>query len=366
MQLRLDGLDSHLAQCRVRGMAPLYTLYGDEHLLLLEAVDSLRKTARSLGYSEREIYTSERGFSWSSLRHASQSLSLFGERKLVELRIPSGKPGKDGAEALKDYALLQQQEAQQRAQPSATSASPETVTVVTLPRLDAATQKTAWFGALESAGVAIKVDSVERAQLPQWIAMRLAKQRQRVAGDETGKRALQFMVERVEGNLLAAHQEIQKLALLYPEGVLQEAQIRDAVLNVARYDVFKLSEAMLAGDVPRLVRMLDGLRGEGESPVLVLWAVIEEIRVLCKVRAGLDAGRPLAMLLRENRVWGVREKWLPLALQRVGARQLEAALGWAVKLDRQIKGLPVPELPADAWDGLQQLVCQIAEAPGTG
>ncbi|WP_233862207.1 DNA polymerase III subunit delta [Paraburkholderia adhaesiva] len=348
MQLRLDALEPHLT----KGLAGLYVVYGDEHLLAQEACDRIRAAARAAGYTDRSVFTVERGFDWSSLLGASQSMSLFGDRQLVELRIPSGKPGKEGADALKTLAG---------------SANPDVLMLVTLPRLDAATQKSAWFTALADSGVALKVDPVERAQLPNWIGQRLAQQGQRVAPGEDGRRALQFVAERVEGNLLAAHQEIQKLGLLYPQGVLSFEQIHDAVLNVARYDVFKLNEAMLTGDAGRLARMLDGLRGEGEASVLVLWAVVEEIRTLLRVKRGIAAGKPLAMLLRENRVWGPRERLIGPALSRLTEPALERALVLAARLDRQVKGLAAQArgewrnaLPPDAWDGLFELAMTVA------
>ncbi|MFP6556935.1 DNA polymerase III subunit delta [Paraburkholderia sp. B3] len=354
MQLRLDGLEPHLA----RGLAGLYVVYGDEHLLVQEACDRIRAAARAAGYTDRSVFTVERGFDWSSLLGASQSMSLFGDRQLVELRIPSGKPGKEGAEALKTLAG---------------AANPDVLTLVTLPRLDAATQKSAWFTALAESGVALKIDPVERAQLPNWIGQRLAQQGQRVAPGEDGRRALQFVAERVEGNLLAAHQEIQKLGLLYPQGVLSFEQIHDAVLNVARYDVFKLNEAMLTGDVGRLARMLDGLRGEGEASVLVLWAVVEEIRTLLRIKRGVAAGKPLAMLLRENRVWGPRERLIGPALSRLTEAVLERGLTLAARLDRQVKGLTAQArgewrnaLPPDAWDGLFELAMTVAAPRDAG
>ncbi|MBU6490059.1 MAG: DNA polymerase III subunit delta, partial [Burkholderiales bacterium] len=279
MQLRLDALDTHLA----KGLAGLYVVFGDEHLLAQEACDRIRVAARAAGFTERNVFTVERSFDWSSLLGATQSMSLFGDRQLIELRIPSGKPGKEGADALKALAV---------------AGNPDVLVLVTLPRLDAATQKSAWFTALADGGVSLRIDPVERAQLPNWVAQRLTQQGQRVAPGEEGRRALQFIAERVEGNLLAAHQEIQKLGLLYPQGALTFEQVHDAVLNVARYDVFKLNEAMLAGDVGRLSRMLDGLKGEGEAAVLVLWALTEEVRTLLKIKRGAAAGKPLAMLLR--------------------------------------------------------------------
>ncbi len=348
MQLRPDALEPHLA----KSLAGLYVVYGDEHLLAQEACDRIRHAARAAGFTDRSVFTVERGFDWSSLLGASQSMSLFGDRQLVELRIPSGKPGKEGADALKTLA---------------SAANPDVLMLITLPRLDAATQKAAWFTAISEAGVALKIDPVERAQLPNWIGQRLALQDQRVAPGDDGRRSLQFVAERVEGNLLAAHQEIQKLGLLYPAGVLTFEQIHDAVLNVARYDVFKLNEAMLAGDVGRLARMLDGLHGEGEATVLVLWALVEEVRTLLRVKRGLAAGKPLAMLLRENRVWGPRERLVGPALSRLTEATLERALTLAARLDRQVKGLAAQArgewrnvLPPDAWDGLFELAMTVA------
>ncbi|HEV3430053.1 MAG TPA: DNA polymerase III subunit delta [Paraburkholderia sp.] len=358
MQLRLDALEPHLA----RGMAGLYVVYGDEHLLAQEACDRIRASARAAGFTDRSVFTVERGFDWSALLGASQSMSLFGDRQLVELRIPSGKPGKEGADALKTLAAS-----------AKASANPDVLTLITLPRLDAATQKSAWFTALSDSGAAIKIDPVERAALPNWIGQRLAQQGQRVAPGEDGRRALQFVAERVEGNLLAAHQEIQKLGLLYPQGVLSFEQIHDAVLNVARYDVFKLNEAMLTGDVGRLTRMLDGLEGEGEAAVLVLWAVVEEVRTLLRIKRGVAAGKPLAVLLRENRVWGPRERLIGPALSRLSEATLERGLALAARLDRQVKGLSGQArgdwrnaLPPDAWDGLFELAMTVAEPRDAG
>ena len=348
MQLRADGLEPHLA----KGLGRCYTVFGDEPLLVQEAVDRIRVAARAAGFTERSVFSVERGFDWSVLLGANQSMSLFGDRQLIELRIPTGKPGKEGGEALRTLAA---------------SDNPDSMLLITLPRLDAATQKAAWFSALAQRGVSVRIDAVERAHLPNWIAQRLAAQGQKFAAGEEGRRALQFIAEKIEGNLLAAHQEIQKLGLLYPSGVLSFEQVQDAVLNVARYDVFKLNEAMLAGDVSRLARMIDGLRGEGEAAVLVLWAVVEEIRMLLRVKRGVAAGKPVAMLLRENRVWGPRERLVGPAVARLSEAVLERGLSLAARLDRQVKGLSgaVPgnklsEPPANPWDGLFELAMTVA------
>jgi len=343
MQLRAEALDAHLA----KSLAPLYVIASDEHLLALEAADKIRARARAADYSDREVLTAERYFNWGALLAATQSQSLFGERKLIELRLPGGKPGKEGGQALQQFAASVAQ----------TSAAEDTITLITLPKLDWATQKSAWVSALQQAAVFIDIPLVERGQLANWIGQRLAAQAQ-----STDKAALDFMVERVEGNLLAAHQEIRKLGLLHPEGRLSLEQIQDAVLNVARYDVFKLSEAMLAGDVARLTRMLDGLKGEGEALPLILWAVAEEIRTLLKLKLGMNDGRPLPMLMKEYRIWGPRELLMAPALARLNVARLQAALMQAAQVDRMIKGLRAKQFAGDAWDAMLQLALQVARS----
>lgn len=336
MQLRADALDAHLAST----LAPLYVITSDEHLLALEAADKIRKAARRQGVSEREVLTAERYFKWGELLAANQSQSLFGDKKLIELRIPSGKPGKEGGQALQEYAA---------------SLSPDNVTLITLPKLDWATQKATWVNTLQQAGVYIDIPLVERTQLPNWIASRLSAQ-----GQSTEREALQFIADRVEGNLLAAHQEIRKLALLYPEGKLGFEQIQDAVLNVARYDVFKLNEAMLAGDVARLARMVNGLQGEGEALPLVLWAVTEEVRTLYTLKSGMEQGKPLGALLKEYRIWGPRDRLMEPALRRLTRDELGAALQQCAQIDKMVKGLRAPAFSGDPWNALLQLGMRIA------
>jgi DNA polymerase-3 subunit delta len=227
------------------------------------------------------------------------------------------------------------------------------VVCIILPRLDGKTKTSAWFSALDEAGMAIQIDSLDRSQLPQWIAGRLKRQNQEVEPGAEGVRALEFIADQVEGNLIAAHQEIQKLGLLYPNGKLTEEQIRTAILKVARYNVFELTEAMLAGDLARLNRMLDGLKGEGEPLVLILWSVTEELRLLSKLKAASDAGESVQQLMRANRVWGNKERLYPNALRRVQPLKLRRAMQVAAGLDRQVKGLYAADLPADPWDGLR-------------
>jgi len=233
-----------------------------------------------------------------------------------------------------------------------------------LPRLDKATRTGAWFSALDGAGITVQIDPVERSALPQWIATRLAGQGQRVAPGQAGQTTLAFFADRVEGNLLAAHQEITKLGLLYPQGELSAEQIEAAVLNVARYDVFKLSEAVLAGRRERVQRMLDGLQAEGESEVLVHYTLAEDIRALKRVKDALSQGRPLPVALREQRIWGLREKLFERVLPRLTDLQLTGLLQAAHQVDGIVKGLKHPGWPVQPWAALHRLAQSLCGACG--
>jgi DNA polymerase-3 subunit delta len=343
MQLRAEQLTAALS----RELKPLYTIHGDEPLLAQEAGDAIRDAARAAGFGERKVFSvSGAHFDWSGLLGASQAMSLFADRQLIEIRIPNGKPGKEGSEALQRYCE---------------SLSDDVVTLIHLPRLDRQQQQSGWFAALDAAGVMIRVDPVERQALPRWLAQRLAAQGQRVADGDAGAQTLAFFADRIEGNLLAAHQELQKLALLFPQGTLSFEQVESAVLNVARYDVFKLGEAVLAGQTARVLRMLDGLRAEGEAPVLVHWTLAEDIRALKRVKDATEQGKPLPMALREARVWGAKERLferlVPLLSDHTLAHWVEAAS----ICDGLVKGLKHPHWPLDAWDGLKRLALMVTQ-----
>jgi DNA polymerase-3 subunit delta len=348
MQIGSGQLSNHLQ----RGLKSLYTLHGDEPLLQQEALDAIRASARSQGYTERTSHTvAGAHFDWSEVLAAGGSLSLFADKQIVEIRVPSGKPGKDGSAALQQLADMSQ-------------GNDSTLTIVLLPRLDKMTKSSAWFVALESFGVTLQVEPVERAALPQWIAQRLAAQGQRVVAGEEGQRTLQFFADRVEGNLLAAHQEIQKLGLLFPVdgtggGVLSFDQVEGAVMNVARYDVFKLSEAVLGGHALRVQRMLDGLQAEGEAEVLVHYTLSEDIRALKRVKDAMGQGKPLPMALREQRVWGAKERLFERVLPRLTDAALAQLLQSAHVVDGIVKGLKQPDWPASGWQALHRLALQL-------
>ena len=346
MQLALPQLQAHLQ----KGLRSLYTLHGDEALLVQEAADAIRATARAQGYTERSVHVvSGAHFDWSEVLAAGGSLSLFADRQMLEVRIPTGKPGKEGSPMIQQLA-------------QSAEGNDSTLTLFILPKLDNATKKGAWFGALDQFGVTLQVESVERAQLPQWIAQRLKMQNQSVAAGQEGQACLQFFADRVEGNLLAAHQEIQKMGLLYPEGALSLEQVESAVLNVARYDVFKLSEAVLSGQISRVQRMLDGLQAEGEAAVLVHYTLAEDIRALKRVKDAIAEGKPMPMALREQRIWGVRERLFERVLPRLSGSRLAQLLQNAHQVDGIVKGLNVADWPADPWQALQRLALRVASA----
>ncbi len=346
MQVATAQLEAHLA----KGLRSLYTLHGDEALLVQEAADLVRATARAQGYTERSVFTvAGAHFDWGEVLAAGGSMSLFADRQMVEVRIPSGKPGKDGSAALQQLA-------------DTARGNDSVLTLVLLPRLDKATRSSAWFAALDGQGVSLQIDSVERQALPPWIAQRLSQQQQRVLPGEEGQRTLQFFADRVEGNLLAAHQEIQKLGLLYPAGELSFEQVESAVLNVARYDVFKLSEAVLAGNAPRVQRMLDGLQAEGESEVLVHYTLAEDIRALKRVKDAVSLGQPLPMAMREQRVWGLKERLFERVLPRLTPMALDNLLHAAHTVDGLVKGLKAPDWPVDNWQALHRLAMMLCRA----
>ncbi len=337
----------HLSDALRAGLRGPYLVCGDELLLVNEAVDQIRAAATAAGFGSREPHQVERGFDWSQLLGSSRALSLFGERKLVELRIPGGKPGRDGAEALLELAERP---------------SDSVLVVLILPRLDAATHKSDWFARLAAAGTAVRVDAVEPAQLGAWMRQRLARHGLRLPLGDAGQACLDLLTARTEGNLLAAHQEVEKLALLCAPGDLDAARVEQLVQDAARYSVFRLGETILAGDVARLVRMLDGLEAEGVSAVLAHWTLAEELRVWLRLRHGVDDGEPFAALARANRVWGPKERLLQRALPRLGRALIEGLLVRALECDRAIKGLRPPGIPHEPWGSVRHLALAMAQA----
>ena len=337
MKISVDDLPRHLS----KGLQPLYVIHGPATLLAIEAADAVRAAALRNGYNEREVLIAETGFKWTELRNSGLSMSLFSAKKILDLRIPTGKPGIEGAQALQDYCQ---------------NLNADTITLISMPRLDGSAMKAKWFCTLADLGVVIATDELPLSELPMWISTRLKRQNQSADADTLG-----FLAQRVEGNLLAAFQEIQKLALLFPEGHLSFEQVKNAVMDVARYDVFKLSEAMLAGDAARFVHILEGLRAEGTATVLILWALAEDIRTMAKVSQAMQHGGNLATALREARVWGVKQKLVERAIRRFTPAFAKRALRQAALIDRLAKGLRT----GDVWDELMQLGLRCARTGTT-
>lgn len=323
---------------------PCYVISGDEILLHVEACDAIRAAALQQGYTERHRYVMDGRSDWSEVFEVCQALSLFGDKRLIDISIPTGKPGRNGGDALSRIS-------QQLDQIS------DTVFLIQLPRLDRATRNSKWAKQLETTSRWIDIPSIDKKQLPQWLQQRIQQQKQRLNNE-----ALYWLAEQVEGNLLAAHQEIQKMGLLYPEGELDLNQVQAAVLNVARYNVFDLRDAMLSGDAKRALTILHGLRGEGEALPLVLWAIGDEIRILAALSAIQQSGGDLNQAMREQRVFGAREKQLRHCLQRLPASRWPAAVRHAHEVDRLIKGLKNPGSLDDPWEEAARLCLRIALA----
>jgi DNA polymerase-3 subunit delta len=333
--MRADDLPRHLAQ----GVAPLYVIHGDEPLLALEAGDAVRAAARAAGCEERETLVAEQHFKWDAFLAADASMGLFGGRKLIDLRIPSGKPGVEGARALETYAG---------------NPNPDNVTLITLPRLDRATQASAWFAALDRTAVTITVQPVDRAELPCWIAARLARQQQ-----EASPATLEFLADLCEGNLLAARQEIDKLGLLLPAGELAQEDVEQAVSDVARFDVFALSQAWLEGDAARALRILAILQQEGEPLTLVVWQLSEDVHAIAAVHQAMRTGASAATAIRESRVWGKRQAAMEAAVKRLTARDVQTLLTMLAPLDGLAKGLG----HNDPWDAVARATLAMTGRP---
>lgn len=333
MKISAEGLAQHLE----RGLHPLYVVTGDEPLAIMESLDAIRAVARSRGYGEREVFQVERGFDWQRLRASSQSLSLFSSRRLVEIHLSSGKPGNDGGKALQNYA---------------SDLPPDTVTIVSLPRIDKRDQGN-WYRALEESGMVILAHPIAADHLPTWIGRRLANQ-----GQKTDHATLEFIAHQVEGNLLAAHQEILKLGLLYPKGHLSFEQVRDAVLDVSRFDAFQLGDALLAGNVERTARVLEGLKNEGMEPVALLGVLAWLLRGALNVKLVQTRGGDVASAFGQAKIWGERQNLLRQALGRLSLRKLQGALHEMAEIDKINKGVA----QGDPWLEFSRLCLGLADS----
>lgn len=327
MRIKPEQISSHLK----RGLAPLYLVCGDEPLQMQEVCDVIRAAARQRGYGARELMHVGAGFDWNDLTRAACSLSLFAEQRLLELRIASGKPGDAGAAALLEYAARPPQ---------------DTMLLIICPKPDAATQKAKWFSAVEQAGAVVQVWPVSAAQLPAWIEGRL-----RARGMQPSREAVTMLAERVEGNLLAALQDIEKLYLLHGAGAISAQDVTSAVSDSARFDIYELVDSALAGQTARTTRILNGLHDEGVESTLVLWALARELRSLASLAYACEQGMAIESALSSHKVWEKRKPLVKQAVQRHQARHWQRLVQHAAQIDRMIKGVGT----GNVWDELLQL-----------
>ncbi len=333
MKISGDNLNTALA----KGVGHIYLVSGDEPLLVNEAADAIRAKARAQGFTERELHVVERGFDWQALLSGSRALSLFAERKILEIRL-SGAPGEQGADVLVSLAA---------------DPSPDTLVLVITGKLDGRTLNSRWVNAIDKHGVVVQVWPVELARLPAWIRERLARH-----GLKADPAAAALLAERVEGNLLAAHQEVEKLALLMPQGTITAEAVVDAVADSARFDVLQLGEAAMRGQIARALRILEGLHGEGVEPTLVLWALNKDLQWIARAQALMRNGRSADMAMNALYVWRPRQAAMKLALNRLTATDVRGLLMDAANVDRAIKGA----LRSDPWIELEALVARFAGA----
>ncbi|MBM3351377.1 MAG: DNA polymerase III subunit delta [Betaproteobacteria bacterium] len=336
MRLTQAQLHDHLNL----GLKNVYVLVGDEPLAQRECLDMIRAAAKQQGFDERSSFTVERNFNWQQIQNYGQSISLFASRRLLELNIPNGKPGVEGGKVLSSLAK---------------QGLPDTTIVITLPALEREAKNSAWYSALERHAHVIALNEIEIQQLPKWIATRLAQQ-----GQHASQATLEFIADQVEGNLLAANQEVQKLGLLYPQGELTDAAVREAVLNVSRYDAFQLGEAVLTGDEERTVRILQGLQDEGEHAVAVMNPLMWALRPLVRLKLAQLRGENLENAMSSARLYGERQTLSRQALTRLNLRQLESALQKLADIDKMAKGV----LMGNAWLELSRLCFGLAKIRG--
>jgi DNA polymerase III subunit delta len=336
LRLRAPQLARHLAS----GLAPAYLLAGEEPLLLDEALAVVRAAGREAGFDEREVHVVERSFRWADIGAGAGSLSLFASRRIVELRMPSPRPGTDGAAALR--AMVEHPD-------------PDQLLVVAInAKLDSATARSAWVKSFEKHGIVVEVGTVERDELPDWLRGRAARLQL-----ELTPGAAELLADRVEGHLLAGDQELQKLAMTAAERTVDEAEILEAAANTARFDVFKLTDAIEEGDAGRALRVLAGLRAEGVQPTLICWALTREISLLARLQFAAAHGERIDNALARLGVWRRRQPILKRALQRFASRPMAGLLGRAAEVDATIKGV----VRGDPWVALTGLVIAVFERP---
>ena len=332
MKINVNQLSTHLQ----KSLAPCYLVTGDEHLLVGEALDAIRAAAREQGFTSRDLHVATTGFDWSQLRDSGANLSLFAEKRIIELRVPTGKPGRAGSQAIADFVDV---------------TDSDLLFIVVAPKLDRNSQSAKWVKALEGKGVSIPVWPIGLRELPGWIAERMRR-----TGLQPDRDAVALIADRVEGNLLAAGQEIEKLRLLLGEGKVTADDVGDAVANSSRYDVFKLVDAALGGDAKRALRILSGLRAEGIEPVIVVWALTRELRTLALLTDSVARGADLANGMRKNGVWQNRQALVRNCIGRHKHGDFHQLLKSASRADQAAKG----QTSSDPWQISTDIVLGIS------
>jgi DNA polymerase III subunit delta len=334
--VKLTG--DNLAPALGRGLAPIYLLSGDEVLLVNEAADAVRSKARAEGFTERELHVVERGFDWDGLVADSRELSLFAQRKIIEIRMLSAAPGDAGGKAIVELA---------------TSGSPDNLVLIITGKLDGRTQNARWVSSIEQHGVLVQVWPIDLPRLGAWIRERLGRH-----GLQADASVISLLVERVEGNLLAAHQEVEKLALLLPAGRLSAQQVLESVADSARFDVLQLGEAAMRAQSARALRILEGLHAEGVDATLALWAVNKDLQWLARAQHLMRRGQSAESAMNSIYVWRPRQAAMKQALSRLTRSEVRGFLVAAERVDRAIKGV----VRTDPWLELEALVASLAGA----
>ena len=320
-------------------LLPGYLVSGDEPLLVQECADAIRAAARAGGCSEREVIeASGRDFDWQVILQSAGNLSLFADRRLLEIRLPSGKPGTEGSKALQEYLEV---------------ASPDDVLLIVAGKIDKQSTNSKWYKALDKAGATLQLWPIDARELPRWLQQRVV-----AAGMQIDRDAVQLLAERVEGNLLAAVQEVEKLKLLAADGHITAETVTEGVLDSARYNLFDMVDTALAGNARDSLRKLQGLRGEGTEPPVILWALAREVRTLFDARQDCEGGSNPQQALSARRVWKNRMGIMQAALKRHDADSMAALLQQLLATDASIKGYG----PGNPWHRLESLVLNIATA----
>lgn len=332
MKIQANQLSSHLQNT----LAPCYLVTGDEHLLVAEALDTIREAARKRGFSSRDLHVAASGFDWQHFADSTRNLSLFAERRIVELRLPTGKPGRSGGQAIVD---------------TIDRLGTDLMLIVSAPKLDRSTQSSKWAKALEAVGVNVPTWPIDARELPGWIAARM-----RQAGLRPDRAAVATIADRVEGNLLAAGQEIEKLRMLLGEGEVSAEDVSTAVANSSRYDAFKLVDAALIGDAKRAMKILSGLRAEGQEPVIIVWALTRELRMLARLAETISSGMDLAGDMQKAGVWRNRQAPMRSCIGRHLPRDFYRLLKATGQADQAAKG----QLRADPWQLVTDIVLGLA------